>query len=160
MATSTQSASNLVPDVVRIGEWTFRANVFRLKCGQNIIKLEPRVAKLLTCLVENAGTVVSREYLMEKVWPGTVVGDEAITNAINKLRKAFGDDRQNPQVIETIPKAGYRLIAKVEPIESSVPIVDEEPTGNVHSANKHGVHISNPIILLFAALLFIFALWL
>ncbi len=152
----TQSASALIPDAVRIGEWTFRANVFRLESGKNIIKLEPRVAKLLTCLADNAGTVVSREFLMEKVWPGTIVGDEAITNAINKLRKAFGDDRQNPRVIETIPKAGYRLIANVE---SLVAIVDEEAADNAHPAKSRWLHSSNPYALIFVVLLFIVALW-
>ncbi|TNG00165.1 MAG: tetratricopeptide repeat protein, partial [Gammaproteobacteria bacterium] len=39
--------------------------------------------------------------------------DEALTNAVNKIRKAFSDDRQNPRIIETIPKKGYRLIAPV-----------------------------------------------
>ncbi len=160
MATNTKSASDLTPGVVRIGEWTFRANVFRLERGQDIVKLEPRVAKLLICLAENAGTAVSREDLMEKVWPGTVVGDEAITNAINKLRKAFGDDRQNPQIIETIPKAGYRLIAKVEPVDSSVSSVDEESTAYEYPIKKHGLHISNPYVLAVAVLCFIIVLWL
>ena len=66
-------------------------------------------------------TAVSRNLLMDRVWPGMVVGDEALTNAINKLRKAFGDDRQNPQIIETIPKVGYRLIAPVRHIQPVTP---------------------------------------
>jgi TolB-like protein/rhodanese-related sulfurtransferase len=48
-----------------------------------------------------------------------VVGYDAISNAIIKLRKAFGDDPKDPQIIETIPKAGYRLIAAVEGPESA-----------------------------------------
>ena len=160
MATNTQSASDLIPNVVRIGEWTFCANAFRLECGQNIVKLEPRVAKLLACLAENAGTPVRREYLMEKVWPGMVVGDEAITNAINKLRKAFGDDRKNPRVIETIPKAGYRLIVNVEPVASPARIADEESKVNGNSAKKHWLHIGHPIVLICVLLFFLFALWL
>ena len=71
MVTSAQSATDKNSGVIQIGEWTFRANVFRLECGQKVIKLEPRVAKLLSCLVDNAGTPVNREALMEKVWPGT-----------------------------------------------------------------------------------------
>ena len=112
--TDTKPVANAAPDVFQIGEWTFYASVFQLENGPESIKLEPRVAQLLSCLIDNAGTPVSRDTLMQKVWPGMVVGDEALTNAINKLRKAFGDDRQNPRIIETIPKAGYRLIAKVE----------------------------------------------
>ncbi|NOR43837.1 MAG: hypothetical protein GQ572_10920, partial [Gammaproteobacteria bacterium] len=139
--------------VIQIGEWTFHASVFRLECGQKIIKLEPRVAKLLSCLVDNAGTPVSREALMEKVWPGTVVGDEALTNAINKLRKAFGDDRQNPHVIETIPKAGYRLIAHVEPAGTSVSHSDE------FSENRPWLKKTIPAVLMVTLLVFVYVLW-
>jgi TolB-like protein/DNA-binding winged helix-turn-helix (wHTH) protein/Tfp pilus assembly protein PilF len=102
---------------MQIGEWTFDASTHRLENGQEQIKLEPRVAQLLLCLTENKNMAVSRNLLMDRVWPGMVVGDEALTNAINKLRKAFGDDRQNPQIIETIPKVGYRLIAPVRHIQ-------------------------------------------
>lgn len=158
MDTSTQLASDVSSGVIQIGEWTYHANVFRLECGQMDIKLEPRVAKLLSCLADNAGTPVSREELMEKVWPGTVVGDEALTNAINKLRKAFGDDRQHPRVIETIPKAGYRLIANVEPIATSVPRPDERSSSEV-SVNRRWLKNAIPAILIVALLLFFYQLW-
>jgi len=124
------------PEAIQIGQWTFFARVFRLERGREVIKLEPRVAQLLSCLVANAGTAVNRETLMEEVWPGMIVGDEALSNAINKLRKAFGDDRQHPRVIETIPKAGYRLIAEVKPVNTAaVPEEDKtavQPAGIEH----------------------------
>ena len=47
--------------------------------------------------------------LLEALWPGVVVSDEVLTNAINKLRRAFGDDRTDPKVIETIPKVGLPI---------------------------------------------------
>ena len=153
MVTSAQSAADMSSGVIQIGEWTFHASVFRLECGQKIIKLEPRVAKLLSCLIDNAGTPVSREALMEKVWPGTVVGDEALTNAINKLRKAFGDDRQNPHVIETIPKAGYRLIAHVEPTGPSVSHSEEVPE------NRPWLKNAIPVVLIVTLLVLVYALW-
>jgi len=61
-----------------------------------------------------AGEVVSREDLQDAIWGDVVVGDDSLTNAIIKIRRAFGDDARNPKVIETIPKRGYRLIAAVE----------------------------------------------
>jgi TolB-like protein/DNA-binding winged helix-turn-helix (wHTH) protein/Flp pilus assembly protein TadD len=101
-------------DPVSIGKWTFRADSLSLECLDNHVKLEPRVAYLLYYLVEKAGAPVSRAELMDGVWPGLVVGDEALTGAINKLRNAFGDDSHHPEVIKTIPKVGYQLIADVE----------------------------------------------
>lgn len=107
--------------VFLIGNWQFHSQLCRLERGQQSVKLEPRVTQLLSYLVSKAGTPVDRETIIKDVWPGTIVGDEALSNTINKLRKAFGDDRHNPQVIETIPKVGYRLIAPVRPIESETP---------------------------------------
>ena len=98
---------------ITIGKWTFYADSLLLECGDDSVKLEPRVAYLLYYLAEKAGTPVSRAELTDRVWAGMVVGDEALTTAINKLRNAFGDDSHHPEVIKTIPKVGYQLIADV-----------------------------------------------
>ena len=69
---------------------------------------------LLEYLACRPGVVISRQQLEQDLWQGTVVGYDALGNAINKLRKAFGDDARNSKIIETIPKTGYRLIAEVK----------------------------------------------
>ena len=115
-------ASALTSGPISIGKWTFYADQLNLECDDKNIKLEPRVAYLLYYLAKNAGTPVSRGHLMEHVWSGMVVGDEALTGAINKLRGAFGDDSHHPEVIKTIPKVGYQLIADVQFSTSEKPI--------------------------------------
>ena len=100
-------------ECLKIGNWLFLTQSHELKGHNRTVRLEPRVASLLHYLAVRAGDTISRETLLEALWPGLVVSDEALTNAINKLRKAFADDRFNPHIIETIPKSGYRLIAKV-----------------------------------------------
>ena len=114
METNNNFLLELTADPVLIGKWTFYPDILQLECGEKQVKLEPRAACLLFHLSKNAGTPVSRDKLIAKVWPNMVVGDEVLTGAINKLRKAFGDDSHHPSVIETIPKIGYRLIADVE----------------------------------------------
>jgi len=109
-------APEAVPDYLKIGDWQFHVGSHELERNGEKIRLEPRAASLLLYLATRAGEPVSRAALLEALWPGVVVSDEALTNAVNKLRRAFGDDRTNPQVIETIPKAGYRLIAPVQPL--------------------------------------------
>lgn len=126
-------ASDLENEVIKIADWTFRANVFQLERGKEFHKLEPRAAKLLLYLAKTSGTPVSRSTLMEEVWPDVVVGDEALTNAVNKLRKAFGDNHQHPEFIETIPKMGYRLVAPVE-----VGLAGEENVSS-DSPEEHGL---------------------
>ena len=68
-------------------------------------------------LARHPGQVASRDELL-RVWPG-VVGDDALTQTILKLRKALGDEARHPRYIETISKRGYRLIAAVRPAGES-----------------------------------------
>jgi len=85
------------------------------------VHLEPKACELLCHLVAHRGKVVSREALLQAVWPNVIVGDEAITNAIAKLRRSLQDDPKAPRLIETIPKRGYRIIASVSDLSPAAP---------------------------------------
>ena len=71
--------------------------------------------RVLVLLADQPGEVLSREFLIETIWENKFVGEEALTQAISRLRKVFGDNPHQPQFIETIPKNGYRIIADIEP---------------------------------------------
>ena len=101
-----------------IAGWSVDPSTLRISSGTDTVKLEPKVMAVLEYLAARPGQVVSREELEQAVWTGTVVGYDAISNAIIKLRKAFGDDAQHPQIIETISKSGYRLIAPVKDLSA------------------------------------------
>ena len=102
-----------MPGSLTISDCVYLVDAHELVHNNITTRLEPQVANLLFYLVTRAGETVSRESLMKALWPDVVVSDEALTNAVKKLRRAFNDDRANPQFIETIPKMGYRLIEKV-----------------------------------------------
>jgi adenylate cyclase len=72
---------------------------------------------VLCYLADRPGKVISREELEDEIWRGTVVGYDALSNTIIKLRRTFGDNARNPTFIETIAKTGYRLIAPVKPAD-------------------------------------------
>ena len=69
---------------------------------------------VLVCLASHAGQTVSRDALMEGVWPNQFVADTALARCVAELRQAFGDNAQTPVFIETIPKRGYRIVAPVD----------------------------------------------
>jgi Tol biopolymer transport system component len=69
--------------------------------------------QVLVFLARRAGETVSREEILDHVWEGTVVAEEALTSAIRKLRKALGDDAKDPTYIQTVPGRGYRLNVEV-----------------------------------------------
>lgn len=73
-----------------------------------------KAMQVLQVLAAQPGRVVARETLLDSVWAGTMPTDDVVTQAITTLRKALGDDRDAPAYLETIPKAGYRLLAEVE----------------------------------------------
>jgi len=68
---------------------------------------------VLIYLARHPGEVVSREDLEREVWHGALVGYDAVTKTLTKLRRALGDTSREPRYIETVPKRGYRLIAAV-----------------------------------------------
>jgi DNA-binding winged helix-turn-helix (wHTH) protein/TolB-like protein len=98
---------------LRIGEWTVEPALNQLSAPGRVVKVEPKAMEVLVYLAARAGQVASREELMAEVWGDVVVGDDALTQVVIKLRKALGDS-----YIETIPKRGYRLIA---PMPDAVP---------------------------------------
>lgn len=98
---------------VRVGAWRLDRMRNELAAEGRTVRLEPKVVEVLAYLAARPGAVVSREELLAAVWPGVVVGDDTLTQAIIKLRKALGDDAHQPRYIETISKRGYRLIAPV-----------------------------------------------
>lgn len=75
--------------------------------------VEPRTMALLLLLVEHAGQVVPRQDIEERLWAGRVVGYDALTQTVTKLRRALGDDCREPRYLLTVPKEGYQLIAEV-----------------------------------------------
>ncbi len=84
------------------------------KSDESIIKVEHRVMEVLKILLEANGDMVSRQYLLDKIWNNYDGGEEGLNQAVSRLRKIFLDDAKNAKVIETISKKGYRIITKIE----------------------------------------------
>ena len=97
-----------------------------------IVKLEPRMMRLLCRLAETRGRVVSSQQLLDSVWPGVVVGPASVYQAISALRKILGDSDTTPTYIATVLRKGYRLLAAVEPaaeVTVNAPASAEENSG-------------------------------
>ncbi len=82
------------------------------------VALPPKVAELLVTLVQAAGRVLTREELLRRLWPDTVVEEGNLTSQISLLRKALGKGPRAQDFIETLPKRGYRFVAPVKRLES------------------------------------------
>ena len=76
------------------------------------LSLTPKAFSVLHCLVQSAGNLLTRDELFDKVWPGVIVTDAALTVCIREIRAVLQDDVKNPTYIETVPKRGYRFICE------------------------------------------------
>ena len=96
------------------------------------IKLQSQPFKVLACLLEKPGHIVTREELQLRLWGrDTVVDfDHSLGTAINKIREALGDSAENPRFIETLARRGYRFIAPVGQVSDPAPLPEPpaEPT--------------------------------
>jgi DNA-binding winged helix-turn-helix (wHTH) protein len=80
----------------------------QLRRGNKTLHLRPKSFALLRYLVAHPGRVLSKDELVEAVWPKTAMSDGVLTVSINEVRHALGDMAQAPQYLETVPRRGYR----------------------------------------------------
>jgi pimeloyl-ACP methyl ester carboxylesterase/DNA-binding winged helix-turn-helix (wHTH) protein len=98
----------------RFGPFHLDVRERRLSRGCDVIPLRIKVFDTLRVLVENAGRLVTKQELLDTVWPETTVEENNLNHTVSVLRKALGDRAIGQQYIETVPRVGYRFVASVE----------------------------------------------
>jgi DNA-binding winged helix-turn-helix (wHTH) protein/Tol biopolymer transport system component len=98
----------------QLGPWVVHPTLNSVSHDGQNTHVEPKAMEVLVCLARNSGTVVSKEELLRQVWPDTFASDDVLFRCISELRRVLKDDPKAPQLIETIPKRGYRLLEKAE----------------------------------------------
>ena len=91
-----------------------------LRDGQTL-SLEPKAVRVLLYLIEHRDRAVSKEELIEAVWEGAAVTDNALTRIVAQLRRELGDDARQARYIQTLPTLGYRFIADLRIVSSEPP---------------------------------------
>jgi TolB-like protein/DNA-binding winged helix-turn-helix (wHTH) protein/Tfp pilus assembly protein PilF len=92
------------------------------------VRLRPQALDVLMQLARRPGQMLPRDELLHRVWPGVVVTDDSLVQAISDLRRALGDD--GPRLIQTVPRRGYRLVVPAPEAEPAIQHADsdaEEP---------------------------------
>lgn len=118
---------------LRVGEQIVDVGSLRVATRPELPRLTGKAVAVLIELVRHAGSTVTRDQLLERVWTGRFTTPDVLNQAITELRRALADDSRPPRYIETIPKVGYRLIARVqvlEPDEGALFIGSTEPSIN------------------------------
>jgi DNA-binding winged helix-turn-helix (wHTH) protein/pimeloyl-ACP methyl ester carboxylesterase len=105
-------------ETYRFGPFHLDVRERRLSRGAEVIALRLKVFETLRVLVQNAGRLVTKQALLDEVWPETAVEENNLNHNVSVLRKALGDRATGQQYIETVPRVGYRFVA---PVEAAVP---------------------------------------
>jgi transcriptional activator of cad operon len=133
---------------LRIGAWCVNPASGLISRAGEIVRMEARTMRLLLCLAEKAGEVVSIDDLLNRVWSGVIVTPDSVYQAVASLRRQLGDDAKEPAYIATVPRLGYRMVAAVSPWaeEPVVPVVPTPastgttPSGAVARESNPGPH--------------------
>ena len=104
------------------------------------LKFTGQPFQILAILLERPGEVVTREELQKRLWPDTFVDvDHNLNAAINKIREALNDSRENPRFVETLPRRGYRFIAPIAATGAAAAVADaaeNHSTGGLETTTK------------------------
>jgi pimeloyl-ACP methyl ester carboxylesterase/DNA-binding winged helix-turn-helix (wHTH) protein len=133
-----------VDRVLTFGEFRLDPASGQLYRRDDPVPLTPKAFALLQCLAGHAGRLVNKAELLEAVWPGVFVGDAVLKSSIRELRKALGDNPQQPRYIETAHRRGYRFVAPVVTTESATAPVVTQP--RVSYAQSGPVNIAYEVI--------------
>ncbi len=106
----------------RFGDFELDDQLFELRKGPEVIPIQPKAFDILRSLVDSHDVVVSRAELMAKVWPGVVVTNDSLAQAIMAARAAIGDDGEEPTFIHTVRGRGYRFVGPVTTNERAEPV--------------------------------------
>jgi transcriptional activator of cad operon len=123
--------------MLRIGAWCVNPTSGQISRDGETARLEARTLRLLVCLAEHAGEVVSIDELLNQAWPGVIVSQDSVYQAVASLRRLLDDDPKQPTYIETVPRLGYRLVATVT-TGSSRASDSEHPAPVTSDATKAG----------------------
>lgn len=120
----------------------------RLYRGRLPVPVTPKVFALLHYMAARGGRLVTKQELLDAVWPGVFVGDAVVKTAVRDLRRALVDDPRAPRYIETAHRRGYRFVA---PVTASVatglagpPVVPAHP--RVRYARSGSVNIAYQVV--------------
>src|SRR5262249_25718132 len=108
--------------IFRFDDWTLDLQSGELHRGITRTRLQEHPLQVLACLLESPGAVITREQLIARLWPNTVVDfDTGLNTAVRKFRVGLGDSADTPHYIETLPRRGYRFIGPVEESRDPLP---------------------------------------
>jgi class 3 adenylate cyclase/tetratricopeptide (TPR) repeat protein len=122
---------------------------YELSCRGNAIKLRPKVFEVLEYLIRHRERVVSKDELLEHLWPHQFIADGTLNACLMAVRKAIGDSGQAQRCIQTLHGRGYRFVAAVE--EQEHPLLSGTTRTAAYAARGAAIQTQEPVARLAAS---------
>jgi DNA-binding winged helix-turn-helix (wHTH) protein/tetratricopeptide (TPR) repeat protein len=116
--------------IYEFGPFLMDSSARRLFLNGHAVHLTAKLFDILLRLVQRSGEVVSKEELMREIWPDQFVEDSNLTVCVCMLRKVLGEKNGERGYIETVPKRGYRFVARVRELK----VTDQAEGGHTHAS--------------------------
>ena len=99
--------------IFKFDRFSLDADRRELRCGRDLVAVEPQVFDVLQYLIGNRDRVVSNDDLIEAIWHGRIVSEATVATRMNAVRRAIGDSGEQQRFIRTIARKGYRFVGEV-----------------------------------------------
>jgi len=100
--------------IYRFGDCEVNTRLRQVRCGGQQVEPQPKAFDVLVYLIEHRDRVVDKDELLEQLWPGVVVSESALTQALRKARSMVGDDGTRQAVIRTVQRRGFRFVCPLD----------------------------------------------
>jgi DNA-binding winged helix-turn-helix (wHTH) protein len=115
--------------MLRFGAFQIDPRTWTLSREGQTVDLSPRLVEILAYLAARAGTIVTKDELLDRFWPDVHIAENTLTRAVADIRKAIGDSPEQPKYVQTLARRGYRFVPSVGATGS---------TGSAGSAGSSG----------------------
>lgn len=114
------------------GDYELDEQLYELRRAGEPVELERKVYDVLAYLIQHRERLVTKDELLDQLWPGQVVGEAALTRCITSIRKTLGDDGNRQEIIKTQYGRGYRFVAALAaPVSgSTLQVLGQDEGGN------------------------------
>lgn len=104
---------SIAPAIIDFEPFRLDLRAGQLTCDGISVPLRPKTFAVLQYLAERPGELLTKRVLLDAVWGGLAVSEDVVRLSVGELRAVFGDQRTTPRFIETVPRRGYRFVARM-----------------------------------------------
>src|SRR4029453_14688812 len=131
--------------MLRFGAFQIDPRTWTLTNAGRSVDLSPRLVEILAYLAARAGTIVTKDELLDHFWPDVHIAENTLTPRTADIRKAIGDSSESPKYVQTLARRGYRFVPSVD-VAIDAHAGSAGSTGSVGSAGSKVSTSSAPAV--------------